>query len=59
MTQLKLRRVAYGKSNTKDEDKEYQREESGWFGPVGTLSEWKKAFPNCEIIFLDKDGEGK
>ena len=53
---VKLKRVAYSKTNTLDEDKEYQIFDSGLFSTVRTLKEWKNYFPNAKIICVDKDG---
>ena len=52
---ITLKRVPYGKRNTLDEDKEYQLFTEGFaIGPVGTMKEWKKAYPNAEFKIIDE-----
>jgi len=58
MTKIYLKRVPYGKENTLDEDKEYQMLAEGFaVGPVGTLREWKKTYPESEFIILGDKNE--
>lgn len=55
MKLIKLRRVRYGKRSTKDEDREYQIVAEGFsIGPVGTLKEWKKVYPDAEFKIIDE-----
>jgi hypothetical protein len=50
-----LKRVPYGKKNTLDEDKEYQLFTEGFaIGPVGTMKEWKKVYPDAEFKIIDE-----
>lgn len=45
-----LVRVPYGKKDTKEEDREYQLNGKG---PVGTISEWKKQYPNIKFTIKE------
>jgi len=54
-----LTRVTYGKNSTSKEDREYRINGKG---PVGTLSEYNKIFPDEQFSIKDKinpenDGE--
>ena len=46
-----LKRVSYGKSSTPKEDREYRINGAG---PVGSLSEYNKTFPNKRFLIEDK-----
>lgn len=47
---MKLIRVKYGKKNTPEEMREYQ---INGVGPVGTIEEYKKYFPNEQFEIID------
>ncbi len=47
---IELRRGPYGKKSTPTELREYQIEGRG---PVGTLKEFKEAFPNLKFEIVD------
>ena len=49
---FKLVRVSYGKKTTPKEDREYRLEGRG---PVGTVKEFKEAYPGKEFEIEDKD----
>ena len=50
---IELKRVIYGKKKTLPEDREYQLASDDVFGAVGTLKEWKKMFPNDDIVIIE------
>lgn len=53
---LTLYRVPYGSPKTSRKDREYRLDSSS---PVGTIAEWKKAFPDKNFIIVDKTHKKK
>jgi len=47
---MKIKRVKYGEKDTPEEDREYQIELNG---PVGTIEEFKRLYPNEEFEIED------